>query len=219
MGGVPSDVRTEPLRVDVWSDLVCPWCYTGLHRLRRVAAAAQVPIAVVHHAYQLDPTRTRSVPTKEALAKRYGGDIDAMMHNAERAGATEGLEMRLAKSIACNTSDGHRVVAFARTKGLQDEAVTALMRAHFELGVDLGDHATLVRLAAEAGLDAAEVEGVLAGGRFADDVEADLDQARQMGVRGVPFFVFDSRFAFSGAQPDAAFAEALRLAAAPAATP
>jgi predicted DsbA family dithiol-disulfide isomerase len=212
-------VLTEPLRVDVWSDLVCPWCYTGLHRLKRVAAAAKVPIEVVHHAYQLDPARTTSAPTREALARRYGGDIDAMMRNAERAGATEGLEMRLAQSIACNTVDGHRVAAFARTVGRQDAAVAALMRAHFELGADLGDHATLVRLATEAGLDGSEVEGVLAGDRFADDVEADIAQARKMGVRGVPFFVFDSRFAFSGAQPDAAFAEALRLAAAPATTP
>jgi predicted DsbA family dithiol-disulfide isomerase len=205
----------EPLRVDVWSDLVCPWCYTGLHRLRRVAAAAKVPIDVVHHAYQLDPTRKASAPTKEALARRYGGDIDAMLANAERAGATEGLAMRLAQSISCNTFDGHRVVAFARTQGLQDAVVRHLMQAHFELGADLGDHATLVRLAAEAGLLATDVEDVLSSARFGDEVEGDVDQARQMGVRGVPFFVFGGRFAFSGAQPDEAFREALRLASVP----
>jgi predicted DsbA family dithiol-disulfide isomerase len=211
-------VAREPVRVDVWSDLVCPWCHIGLHRLRRVAADAGVPLDVIHHAFQLDPARTRSGPTREALGRKYGAaNVPALLANATRAGASEGLALRLGDSIACNTRDGHRLVAFAATKGLQDALVGRLMEAHFEESADLGDPAALRRLAEGVGLGAADVAAVLAGDGFGDHVDADLDQARQMGVRGVPFFVFAGRYGFSGAQPDEAFREALRLAAEPAA--
>ena len=207
----------EPVRVDVWSDLVCPWCHIGLHRLRRVAAEAQVPLAVVHHAFQLDPTRAASGPTREALASKYGApNVEALLANATRGGASEGLHLRLADSIAANTRDGHRLAALAARHGLQDALVSRLMEAHFEEAADLGDAATLGRLAGEAGLAADEVEAVLASDGFDGEVEDDLQRARQMGVRGVPFFVFGGRYAFSGAQPDEAFREALRLAALPA---
>ena len=210
-----------PLRVDVWSDLVCPWCHIGLHRLRRVAAGDGVDLELVHHAFQLDPGRSGSEPTRDALRKRYGGDPDAMMARAEHAAHAEGLPgVRLAQTVACNTRDGHRVAALARRHGRQDEAVLRLMRAHFEEGADLGDRATLVRLAGEAGLDPGQVAALLETGELQDEVQADLDQARALGIQGVPFFVVDSRFAFSGAQPDEVFREAFRRAAEPApATP
>jgi len=210
-------VESPPVRVDVWSDLVCPWCHIGLHRLRRVAAEAGVPVEVVHHAYQLDPARSSSGPTRDYLAGRYGAaNVDGMLANATRAGASEGLDLRLGDSISANTHDGHRLVAFGATRGLQDALVARLMKAHFEESADLGDAATLARLAAEVGLPSAEAAEVLAGGRFGDEVDEDLQRARQMGVRGVPFFVFGGRYAFSGAQPDEAFREALRLASLPA---
>lgn len=205
----------SPLRVDVWSDLVCPWCHIGLHRLRRLAQQDGVDLELVHHAFQLDPARTRSEPTRDYLAQRYGGNVDAMMRNAERAAAMEGLELRLGQSVACNTRDGHRVVALARRHGRQDEVLLRLMRAHFEEGADLGDRAVLARLAEEAGLDAGQASAMLETDAFEEDVNADLDQARALAVRGVPFFLFAGRFAFSGAQPDAAFREAFRLAAQP----
>lgn len=203
------------MRVDVWSDLVCPWCHIGLARLRRVVAADGLDVELVHHAFQLDPAREGSEPTPSALAKRYGGNVEAMFRNAERAGAQEGLALRLAESVACNTRDGHRVAAFARTRGLQDAVVLRLMRAHFEEGADLGDRAVLARLAGEAGLDAGQVAALLETDELQEEVNADLDQARAMGVSGVPFFVFGGRYAFSGAQPEAVFREALRLAAVP----
>jgi predicted DsbA family dithiol-disulfide isomerase len=215
-GAAPTAVR-----VDVWSDLVCPWCHIGLHRLRRVAKDAGVPVEVVHHAYQLDPRRTGSASTRQYLAEKYGaGNVDALLDNATRAGRTEGLELRLADSIACNTREGHRLVAYAasRGRGLQDALVGRLMKAHFEESADLGDPETLVRLAGEVGLAANEARAALTDPALDAHVQADLDQARAMGVRGVPFFVFDGRFAFSGAHPDDAFREALRLAAVPAAT-
>jgi predicted DsbA family dithiol-disulfide isomerase len=210
-------VPTEPIRIDVWSDLVCPWCYIGLHRLRRVAAEANVAIDVVHHAFQLDPRRTASGSTREALAKKYGAaNVDGLFDNASRAAQAESLALRLADSIACNTLDGHRLVAFAATLGLQDALQERLMKAHFEEAADLGDRATLVRLAAEAGIPETEAAALLADGGFAAEAQADLDQARQMGVSGVPFFVFAGRYGFSGAQPDDAFRDAFRLAASPA---
>lgn len=206
----------EPLRVDVWSDLVCPWCHIGLHRLRRVCAEAGVPVHVVHHAFQLDPQRPASGPTRAALARKYGeANVDGLLENATRAGRAEGLALRLAESVSCNTRDGHRLVALAAMHGLQDALVGRLMKAHFEEAADLAEPAVLAALAAEAGLPSAEVADALAGDAFDAEVEADLDQARAMGVRGVPFFVFGGRYAFSGAQPDEAFREALRLASTP----
>jgi predicted DsbA family dithiol-disulfide isomerase len=130
----------EPVRVDVWSDLVCPWCHIGLHRFRRVAAEAAVPVRIVHHAFQLDPARTGSGPTREALAGKYGAhNVDAMLANAIRAGATEGLRLRLGDSVACNTRDGHRLVALASRHRLQDQVVGRFMAAHYEESADLGD--------------------------------------------------------------------------------
>lgn len=176
-----------------------------------------MPIEVVHHAFQLDPGRTASVPTREALASKYGAhNVDGMLANATRAGRSEGLELRLGDSVACNTRDGHRLAAVAAGHGLQDALVGRLMRAHFEESSDLGDRATLAGLASEAGLPDAAIGPSLDGDAGAGEVDADLAQARAMGVRGVPFFVFGGRYAFSGAQPDEAFREALRLAAAPA---
>jgi predicted DsbA family dithiol-disulfide isomerase len=204
----------DPVRVDVWSDLVCPWCHIGLHRLRRVAAEEGVPLQVVHHAFQLDPQRTSSGPTREALARKYGeANVDGLLDNATRAGRTEGLDLRLADSIACNTRDGHRLVALAGQHVLQDALVGRLMKAHFEESADLADHAVLARLAAETGLPPAAASATLAAGGFEAEVDADLAQARALGIRGVPFFVFGGRYGFSGAQPDEAFREALRLAA------
>lgn len=204
----------EPIRVDVWSDLVCPWCHIGLHRLRRVAGEQSIAVEVVHHAFQLDPDRTSSVPTRQALATKYGAaNVDALLANATRAGEAEGLHLRLGDSLACNTRDGHRLAAAAQ-HGLQGGIVARLMQAHFEEGADLGKRATLVRLAGEAGLASDDAARILDEGLGDEDVDADLEQARRMGVRGVPFFVFAGRFAFSGAQPDEAFREALRRASA-----
>lgn len=218
MDCVAPSVPTEPVRVDVWSDLVCPWCYIGLHRLRRVASHADVPLHVVHHAFQLDPDRKESSPIREALGRKYGpANVEGLLQNATRAGKSESLDLHLGESIACNTRDGHRLVAAAALQGIQDAAVERLMKGYFEESADLNDRATLVRLMAEAGLAASEAMQVLEDGRFEDAVEADLDQARRMGVSGVPFFVFAGRYAFSGAQGDEAFREAFRLAGTPAA--
>jgi predicted DsbA family dithiol-disulfide isomerase len=213
-------VENGRIRVDVWSDLVCPWCRIGLHRLRRVAGGAGVAIDVVHHAFQLDPARRESGTTREALARKYGpGNVDAMLANATRAAEAEGLRMRLADSIACDTRDGHRLSAAAAGHGLQDAMVDRLMQGHFEEAADLGDPATLVRLAAEAGLPADKAQQVLSSQAFSAEVEEDLAQAARLGIRGVPFFVFGGRYAFSGAQPDEAFREALRLASGPPVAP
>lgn len=218
-GGALGAALAEPLRVDVWSDLVCPWCHIGLHRLRRLVAAEGWTIDFVHHAYQLEPARTHSAPTREALAKRYGGNVDAMVAHAQRAAEAEGLEVHLGDTISCNTRDGHRVAALARARGIQDAVVLRLMDAHFRQAADLGDRPTLVRLAAEEGLPAEAVDAMLADDSFQDEVNQDLDEARALGIRGVPFFLFAGRVAFSGAQPDEVFREAMRRAVAPETAP
>jgi predicted DsbA family dithiol-disulfide isomerase len=207
--------RPVPVRVDVWSDLVCPWCHIGLHRLRRVAAESGVALDVQHHAYLLEPDRTESVPVREALGHRYGADrVDGMFAAARQAGHAEGVELDFDRAIAADTRPGHALVAQA-PPAARDALVRSLMEAHFRDGLDLADADVLRRIAGKTGVATDVVDAVLAGAG-AGDVDGDLAAARQMGVRGVPFFVFDGRYAFSGAHPDDAFREALRLAAQPA---
>lgn len=203
------------MRVDVWSDLVCPWCFIGLHRLRRLAASQAVAVDLVHHAFQLDPARTGSEPTRVSLARRYGRteeQAEQMMRTARDAAKPEGLHLGL-DTIACNTRDAHRLVALGQRLGRQDAVLDRLMQAHFTHGADLGDHGTLTRLAVEAGLPQGQVEALWVAEDFQAHVNADLDQARALGIHGVPFFLFAGQYAFSGAQPDDVFREALRLAA------
>ena len=211
----------EAVRVDVWSDLVCPWCYIGRARIQRVAAEAGIAIDLRHHAYELDPSGRASEPTVDALRRKYGPNAPQMMQQAEAVAHAEGLPADLMASRSANTRRAHALVAWAAA---QDEAagerlVETLMRAHFAHGADLGDDATLVRAAAEAGLDAAAASQALRAGAGAEQVDEDIDTARALGVRGVPFFVLGGRIGLSGAQPAATFAEALRRAQALQATP
>jgi predicted DsbA family dithiol-disulfide isomerase len=209
------------MRIDVWSDLVCPWCYIGKRRLERALAefAGAKDVEIVHRSFQLNPSapmRTTS-RRRDYLMAKYGwsadraAQIDAEM---EQRAAADGLEYHLsADGLTGNTLDAHRLVHFAREQGHQDAAVERFFRGYFTEQRSLFDHESLTALAADAGLDAGEARRVLAGDDYSDAVKTDSDQARTLGVTGVPFFVFDERLGLSGAQPIEVFADALTQAA------
>jgi predicted DsbA family dithiol-disulfide isomerase len=200
------------VKVDIWSDVVCPWCYIGKRRFEAALErfAHRDEVEVVWHSFQLDPT-TVSVRAAgegpdhaEVLASKYGMSREqavAAVASVTAAAAGEGLDFRLTTSLRSNTADAHRLVHLAADRGIQGAVKERLLRAYFTENEPVGDRDTLVRLAAEAGLDPAEAAAVLDGDAYADRVRADEDEARALGATGVPFFVVDRRYGVSGAQP------------------
>ena len=198
------------LRVDVWSDLACPWCYVGKRRLEAAVAGMPAPelIEVVWRSFELDPSAppVRPAPRSyaERLAAKYGVSLaeatDRIATMTEVAGR-EGLVFRFDRVQPGSTFDGHRLLHLARERGLQSALKERLLRAYFTEGEALGDPAALARLAAEVGLDTEEVRSVLDGDAHAEAVRADEGEAQALGIRGVPFFVLDGRLGVSGAQP------------------
>jgi predicted DsbA family dithiol-disulfide isomerase len=206
--------------IEVWSDVVCPWCYLGKRRLERALAgfehAAQVD--VVWRSFQLDPSHPKGVrqPVYQMLAAKFGGPVDqvrAMTERVKELAAQEGLAYDFDRAVSVNTFDAHRMAQLARKHGLGGEMHERLLRAHLVEGEAVDDVDTLVRLGAEIGVPADEARRMLAGDEYASGVEEDIREARTLGVTGVPFFALDRTYGISGAQPVEAFASALRTAA------
>jgi predicted DsbA family dithiol-disulfide isomerase len=207
------------MRVEVWADVVCPWCYLGKRRLEHALAGFdhRDEVEIVYRSFQLDPTapRDRVVPTAELLSGKYGmsaEQVDANQRQLEELAAAEGLEYHLTGSLSGSTHDAHRVLQLARERGLAGPVVERLYRAYFTERRSVFDAASLLDLAVEAGLDAGEVSEVLAGSAYADAVAADGAEAQALGATGVPFFVLDRRYGISGAQPTEVFSRALEQA-------
>jgi predicted DsbA family dithiol-disulfide isomerase len=207
------------MRIDVWSDIACPWCYVGKRRLERALQEFPHDVNVVWHAFELDPTapkeRDSSVSHAERIAKKYGISVEQARKNSQRLCDTargEGLAFDFDHIRSGNTFDAHRVVHFAHTRGLQGPVKERLLKAYLEEGALMSDHATLIRLATEAGLDEAETTEMLASDQFAGEVRADEAQAHELGINGVPCFVIDERFAVSGAQSPQILLSALHQA-------
>jgi len=209
------------LRVNVWSDIACPWCYVGKRRLER--ALQDFPhadeVKVVWHAFELDPAapkeRDSSVSHVERIAKKYGMSVEQARRNSDRLCDTargEGLAFDFEHIRSGNTFDAHRLVHLAKQRGLQGAVKERLLKAYLEQGALMSDHATLIRLAVEAGLDEGEATDVLTTDQFAEAVRADEAQANQYGISGVPCFVFDGQFAVSGAQSPQVLLSALHQA-------
>jgi predicted DsbA family dithiol-disulfide isomerase len=203
------------MRVDIWSDIVCPWCYIGKREFELGLAAfeRQDGVDVVHHAFELDPSFPPGpgAPVLELLAAKYGM-TQAQAQDAEERVAARARAVGLAMHpgrVMGNTFDAHRLVALGRDRGHQAEVLQRLYEAYFAQGRGIGDRAVLAEAGATAGLDPAEVERVLAGDGYAGAVRADERRAQAYGISGVPFFVLDSRYGVSGAQPAATFTAAL----------
>jgi predicted DsbA family dithiol-disulfide isomerase len=197
------------LKIDVWSDIACPWCFIGKRRLE--TALREFPhadeVEVEWHAFQLDPAaprvRDKSVPHNERLAKKYGVSVErakAMNDRLVGIAAEEGLAFDFERIQPGNTFDAHRLLALAKQRGLQEALEERFMHGYLCEGAAIGDPATLLSLATDAGLDADEAQGVLASDLHARDVHGDLEAARDLGIDGVPFFRI-GRYGVSGAQP------------------
>jgi predicted DsbA family dithiol-disulfide isomerase len=207
------------VQVDIWSDVVCPWCAIGEAHLDQALARFEHAdeVSIVWHSFELDPG---APPVAEgslvdALAKKYGRSrpqAQAMMDQVTQRAAGVGLDFRFDRARSGNTFDAHRLIHLGAARGRQREVMQRFFRAYFTEGEPIGDRAALERLAIDAGLDAAEVREVLASDRYADAVRADEDLARRMGTSGVPFFVFDGRLGVSGAQPPDVLLDVLRKA-------
>lgn len=201
------------MRVEIWSDVVCPWCYIGKRRFEQALAGFphRAEVEVVWRAFELDPEAPgeRTGDYAVRLAEKYGFSVtrgQEMVDTMTQTAAQDGLDFHFETARVGNTFDAHRLLHLAHERGVQDAVKERLLHATFAEGEPIGDHGTLVRLAAEAGLDADEARAVLASDRYAAEVRVDEQQARSYGITGVPFFVVAAKFGVSGAQP----AEALR---------
>jgi len=206
------------ISVDVWSDVACPWCYLGKHRLEEAIAASGEEVQVTWHSYQLNPTipRGEHTPHSEALAKKFNAPVEKIQEMNQRLidlGAAEGVEYNFDRYVQANTRDAHRVIHYAQAQGLGNEMKDRLLRGQFTEGAVVDDVDQLAAMAAEVGLDAAEVRAMLETDAYDEDVQIDIDEAATAGVKGVPFFVFDRTFAISGAEPVETFLDALKRSA------
>lgn len=207
------------MRIDIWSDVACPWCYVGKRRLEQ--ALAEFPhaddVEVVWHSFELDPAAPHhgdelSTPVLARKYRRSEAEMTQMQQQLIELAAQDGLAFRLLDTVHTNTFDAHRLLHLAQAEGRQDVLKEALFAAYFTEARNVGDPAVLREVAAAVGLDAARVDEVLASDEYAAQVRADVDQARAYGATGVPFYVVDEKFGLSGAQPAELLGQVLRQA-------
>ena len=210
----------QKLRIDIWSDIACPWCYIGKRHLEEALStfAHKDDVEIVWRAFELDPGAPKlreAVPNAERLAKKYRVSVEqahAMMERVIDAGKKAGLDMKLHESKSGNTFDAHRLLHWAGTLGKQGEMKERLMLAYQSEGAVISNPDVLVGLAADIGLDATEARAVLDSDRYATDVRADEQLAAELGITGVPFFVLAGKLGVSGAQPAETLAKVLERA-------
>ena len=202
--------------VDIWSDVVCPFCFIGKRRLEAAAAEEGVPLEVTWRAFELNPDAPQIDPRSltERIAQKYGRTIEQTEQTqrqiAEMA-AHEGIEFNWTIARGGNTFDAHRLAKLAAMLGQGDRAQEVLMRRYFTDGEPIGANETLLAAGVELGMDGEDVAALLASDAFADEVRQDQAIAReQLQVEGVPFFVFERKYAISGAQSREHFRAALR---------
>ncbi len=200
--------------IEVWSDVVCPWCFIGRRRLQSALQAFEHAdeVTVVHRAFQLQPDATGIVPTREHLADKYGvstAQVQQMQQNVCSIADGEGLCYDLDATLSGNTRDAHRLLLWAQEQGSAESLLERLYSGYFEQGRSVFTHDDLLAFATEAGLDAATARTVLESEAYAAEVLEHARAAAAFGATGVPFFVFDRRYAISGAQPVEAFAQTL----------
>ncbi|WP_460708902.1 DsbA family oxidoreductase [Myceligenerans halotolerans] len=211
---------SETLKIDIWSDVACPWCYIGKRRLEsaldRITErdGARPDVTIEYHSFELSPDTPVDFEgtVTEFLAGHKGIPLDQarqMQEHVAQLAAAEGVEFRTDEVRHTKTLRAHELLHLAKRHGKQYEMKERLLRAYFTDGRHVGHISELADLAAEAGLDRDEAVEALESGRFADDVAADIAQARAYGINGVPFFVLDGRYGVSGAQDPAVFVQAI----------
>lgn len=209
----------DTLRVDIWSDIACPWCYIGKHRFQAgidefAKQHPDIEIEVESHSYELAPDTPDHYEGSEIdfLTKHKGMPrerVEDMLEQMTKMAALEGLEFDFEKLQHANTSRAHRVLHLAKSQGLQAEMQERLFRAYFSEGRKVSDVETLAELGEEVGLDADEVRDAYEDESYEEAVESDITRARMLGVNGVPYFLFEEKYAVSGAQSADVFANVL----------
>lgn len=208
------------MNIEIWSDIMCPFCYIGKRHLE--SALAQMTekdtVSVIWKSFQLDPGLSNEKTygsTYQYLAERKGLSVaqaKEMTAGVAASGRQAGVSLNFDRTVIANTHDAHRLIHLAQHHGLASAMEEALFRAHFADGKDVADRGTLIELGKDVGLDEETVASVLDSRRYAEDVSADIDEARELGIRGVPFFVVNRKYAISGAQPTEAFLQTLEKA-------
>jgi predicted DsbA family dithiol-disulfide isomerase len=207
------------MQIEIWSDIVCPWCYLGKRRFERALESFEHrdQVEVTYRSFELDPTAPRGVstPTIELLAGKYGMTVaqaEQAQREMEQRAASDGLEFHMDGLRSGNTRDAHRLLQLAKARGRQAELTERLHRAYFTEQGSIFDVPALTELAVEVGLDRDEVTRTLGGDAYDADVDADEETARSLGATGVPFFVIDRRYGISGAQAADAIVQTLNQA-------
>lgn len=205
------------MKVEIWSDYQCPFCYIGKRRfedaLNQFENKAQVEVEF--RSFELNPEAERHInmSQNEMLAKKYGmsqAQVEANSQNLTQQAAELGLDYHLDKVVLTNSFDAHRLMHLAESKGKGQEMNERLFKAYFTEGKHIGDHATLASLAEEVGLEKQEVESMLVGTAFTAEVRGDEQEGSVLGITGVPFFVINRKYGISGAQPAEAFLDMLK---------
>jgi predicted DsbA family dithiol-disulfide isomerase len=213
----PLSIRQVAIKVEIWADIVCPWCYIGKRRFEKALGQFEQKknIIVEWKSYQLDPNR-KTEPGKnvnQMLAEKKGWSLDyakKMNNNVTDLAMQEGLIYNFNKAVVANTFDAHRLIQLAKKRGLGEAAEERLFRAYFTEGHNIADHQTLIQLGTSIGLDPVAVTKMLAGNECAEDVNRDIYEARNMGVQGVPHFIINNKYRVSGAQQPETFLSALK---------
>jgi predicted DsbA family dithiol-disulfide isomerase len=204
------------LRVDIWSDIICPFCWIGKRQFEQglAAFAHKAEVEVAYHAFRLSPGQA-PMDVNQMLQRKYGMTAAQVTQNQARVtqmAAGVGLDYHLDGTVSGDTLKSHRLIKLAGKQGLAGEMVERLYRAYFTERQGLFDEVTLTRLAVEVGLEAQAVTAFLAGEQYAAEAKADQDFITSRGANGVPFFVFNNKYAVSGAQPPEAFTQTLEAA-------
>jgi len=212
-------VKQVSMKVEIWADIVCPWCYIGKRRFEEAFNQFEHKsnFMIEWKSYQLDPNR-KTEPEKninQMLAEKKGWTLDyakKVHNNVTDLALKAGLIYNFSKAIVANTFDAHRLIQLAKKQGLGDAAEERMFRAYFTEGQNIADHPTLVQLGSSIGLDPSKVSQMLAGNDCAEEVNKDIYQARLMGIQGVPHFIINKKYRVSGAQQPEAFLSALQTA-------
>lgn len=203
--------------IDIWSDVVCPWCFIGKRRLEKALSSFEFKdhVTIRHRAFQLQPDITTIIPTATYLAQKYNLPSDEVLKMQDNVCAVadgEGLCYNFDETLSGNTFDAHRLLLWAATLDKQDELLEAMYSAYFEKSKPLFSHSDLIAIGLSVGIDADIVADFLTSEAQSGEVIADRNLATQLGATGVPFFVFDMKFAISGAQPVETLIESLEKA-------
>ena len=200
--------------IEMWTDYACPFCYIGKRRLEEAIKQVDHKIEVVYRCFELDPTAERDISDSiyEKLAKKYGMSLEQAKlncNNMEEMARESGLDYQFDTMKLTNTFDAHRLTMYAKTQGLMNEMAERMLHAFFTESKHIGDHSTLIDLAVEIGLNREKVTNLLNSDEMTDAVRSDEQEAQQLGIQGVPFFLINRKYAISGAQPVETFIEAI----------